>query len=285
MILEPCTLTPRRSHPRSGWKRSSSSSIPAAAAWWRPALAAAARADGLRLCASGTPVLADDSGTGTAGADIGDHPRYRAGLLQYRRLLDEFVLCALHAHVHLPDRETADHRGRDTGHAGWRAVIRGCFPCLGPPPYAASLDAYEHLASAMAATEAMPEPGMPFWDVRPNPHPPTLEVRTMDVLPDTDDTVAMTLIIRALVTTSASSVAEVPRGRGLPAARTGVAWKVVEYRCPLLGQRTIEAHTISTVRVAPGNLPNPYGLTGPWAVSSLPHESGADTPQTASRSA
>ncbi|MFF4226636.1 glutamate-cysteine ligase family protein [Streptomyces abikoensis] len=234
-------------------------------------------------------------------------PRYHAGLLQYRSLLDEFVLCALHAHVHLPERETAVlvsnhlrpwlpllvamsanspyHRGRDTGYAGWRAVIRGCFPCLGPPPYATSLDEYEHLAAARTATEAMPEPGMPFWDVRPNPHPPTLEVRTMDVLPDTDDTVAKTLIIRALVTTSASSVAEVPRGRGLPAVRTGVAWKVVEYRCPLLGQRTIEAHTISTVRVAPGNLPNPYGLTGPWAVSSLPHESGADTPQTASRSA
>ncbi|MEU8584759.1 carboxylate-amine ligase [Streptomyces abikoensis] len=158
----------------------------------RAALAAAARAEGLRLCASGTPVLADDSDTGTAGADIGDHPRYRAGFLQYRRLLDEFVLCALHAHVHLLDRETTVlvsnhlrpwlpllvamsanspyHRGRDTGYAGWRAVIRGCFPCLGPPPYAASLDAYEHLASAMAATEAMPEPGMPFWDVRPNPH-------------------------------------------------------------------------------------------------------------------
>ncbi|AZQ69859.1 MULTISPECIES: carboxylate-amine ligase [Streptomyces] len=233
----------------------------------RAALAAAARAEGLRLCASGTPVLADDSGTGTTGADIGDHPRYRAGLLQYRRLLDQFVLCAFHAHVHLPDRETAVlvsnhlrpwlpllvamsanspyHHGQDTGYASWRAVIRSCFPCLGPPPYAASLDEYGHLATAMAATEAMLEPGMPFWDVRPNPHLPTLEVRTMDVLPDTDDTVAMTLIIRALVTTAASRVAD-----GDPGPRVGAEllraayWRAARDGWPGQGLDTLTGHVL-----------------------------------------
>ncbi|MGK5543754.1 carboxylate-amine ligase [Streptomyces sp. URMC 127] len=211
----------------------------------RTALADAARAEGLRLCASGTPVIADADAdvSGDRSGDstltyISDHPRYRAGVLQYRSMLDDFAVCAFHAHVHLPDRETAVltcnhlrpwlpllvamsanspyHRGRDTGYAGWRAVIRSRFPCLGPPPYAASLAEHERLATAMAATEAMLDPGMPFWDVRPNPHLPTLEVRAMDVLPDVADTVALTLLIRALVATAASRAAA-----GDPGPRTG----------------------------------------------------------------
>ncbi|MET9430618.1 glutamate--cysteine ligase [Streptomyces sp. NPDC003036] len=200
----------------------------------RAGLAAAARAEGLRLCASGTPVIGGDGGR----ADLGDHPRYRAGAWQYRAMLDDFAVCAFHAHVHLPDRETAVlvgnhlrpwlpllvamsanspfHRGRDTGYASWRSVIRGRFPCLGPPPYAESLTEYERLATAMAATEAMLEPGMPFWDIRPNPRLPTLEVRTMDVLSDVDDTVALTALIRALVVTAARRAAA-----GDPGPRTG----------------------------------------------------------------
>ncbi|GAA4888472.1 glutamate--cysteine ligase [Streptomyces coeruleoprunus] len=192
----------------------------------RSGLAAAARAEGLRLCASGTPVIGGDGGR----ADVGGHPRYRAGVLQYRAMHDDFAVCAFHVHVHLPDREAAVlvgnhvrpwlpllvamsanspfHQGRDTGYASWRSVIRGRFPCLGPPPYAESLADHERLATAIAATEAMLEPGMPFWDVRPNPALPTLEVRTMDVLPDVNDTVALTTLIRALVVTAAERVAD-----------------------------------------------------------------------------
>ncbi|MEU7278335.1 glutamate--cysteine ligase [Streptomyces sp. NPDC045431] len=200
----------------------------------RAGLAAAARAEGLRLCASGTPVLGGDGGR----ADIAGHPRYGAGARQYRAMHDDFAVCAFHAHVHLPDRETAVlvgnhlrpwlpllvamsanspfHQGRDTGYASWRSVIRGRFPCLGPPPYAESLADHERIAAAMAASEAMLEPGMPFWDVRPNPRLPTVEVRTMDVLSDVDDTVALTVLIRALVATAARRVAA-----GDPGPRTG----------------------------------------------------------------
>ncbi|MGA4797718.1 carboxylate-amine ligase [Streptomyces lavendulocolor] len=203
----------------------------------RAAAAEAARAEGLRLCASGTPVIGGD-GPVSSLAGLGDHPRYRAGAEQYRAMLDDFAVSAFHVHVHLPDKELAVlvgnhlrpwlpllvalsanspfHEGHDTGYASWRSVIRGRFPCLGPPPYAASLAEHERLAIAMAETEAMLEPGMPFWDVRPNPRLPTLEVRSMDVLMDVDDTVAMTALIRALVVTSADLV-----GRGDPGPRTG----------------------------------------------------------------
>jgi glutamate---cysteine ligase / carboxylate-amine ligase len=185
----------------------------------RTAAARAAASEGLRLCASGTPPLADREPSA-----VGDHPRYRAGVAQYRSMLNDFMVCSLHVHVHLPDRELAVrvsnhlrpwlplliavsanspfHQGNDTGYADWRAVVRSRFPCLGPPPYAESLRHHEELATAIAESGAMLDAATPFWDIRPNPRLPTLEVRTMDVVADIDDTVALAMVIRALVVTA-----------------------------------------------------------------------------------
>jgi carboxylate-amine ligase len=185
----------------------------------RTRAAQAAVAEGLRLCASGTPVVA-----GPEPCPVGDHPRYRAGVAQYRSMLDDFMVCSMHVHVHLPDRELAVrvgnhlrpwlplliaisanspfHLGKDTGYANWRAVIRSRFPCLGPPPYAESLRHHEELATAVADSGAMLNAATPFWDIRPNPKLPTLEVRSMDVVADIDDTVALAMMVRALVSVS-----------------------------------------------------------------------------------
>jgi carboxylate-amine ligase len=161
--------------------------------WLRVGAAAAAAAEGLRIYASGTPVVA-----GCAPGAVGDHPRYRAGVQQYRGMLEDFAICAVHVHVHLPDAEVAVlvgnhlrpwlpllvalsanspfHHGRDTGFADWRAVIRSRFPCLGPPPYVESLRHHRELATAMAESEAML------------------------------DTDALAVLVRAMVTTSAAQV-------------------------------------------------------------------------------
>ena len=189
----------------------------------RAGVGAAAAAEGLRVCATGTPVL--QAGEPWA---LGDHPRYRAGVQQYRGMLDDFAVCALHAHVHLPDRERAvligNHlrpwlpllvalaanspfdRGRDTGYADWRTVIRSRFPCLGPPPYFESLRDHDDLSARMAETEAMLDARIPFWDIRPNPRLPTLEIRSMSVGADVDDAVALAVLIRALVMTASAKV-------------------------------------------------------------------------------
>ncbi|WP_234809849.1 carboxylate-amine ligase [Mycolicibacterium tusciae] len=185
----------------------------------RTAVDTAAAAEGVRICASGTVVL--DDGLPPA---VGSHPRYRAGLAQYRAMMDDFALSALHVHVHLPDRDIAVlvcnhlrpwlpllvalsanspfYHAKDTGYASWRAVIRSRFPCLGPPPYAESLTHSEEIAKMIAASEAMLDAATPFWDVRLNPRLPTLEVRAMDVTTDVDDAVAVAVLIRALVTTA-----------------------------------------------------------------------------------
>ncbi|MBB5939911.1 carboxylate-amine ligase [Streptomyces zagrosensis] len=189
----------------------------------RAAVASAAAAEGLRVCPSATPVLG-----GAGPVVVGDHPRYRTSVDLFRSMIDDYAISALHVHVHLPDRELAVlvgnhlrpwlpllvemsanspfHGGRDTGYASWRSVIRGRFPCLGPPPYAESFAHYQQTAAAMAETGSMPFAELPFWDIRPHPQLPTLEVRCMDVPADPADTAALAAVTRALVVTSAGLV-------------------------------------------------------------------------------
>ena len=68
----------------------------------RAVVAAAARATGLAVVASGTPVFGD-----VVPPPITDDPRYGTGIATYRALHDEQSICAGHVHVHLPDRERA----------------------------------------------------------------------------------------------------------------------------------------------------------------------------------
>jgi carboxylate-amine ligase len=197
----------------------------------REGVTSAARQEGLRLCAAAMPVI----GTGKI-ADIGDNPRYRASIDRFRSLMEDFAPSALHVHVEVPDKQeavlvanhlrpwlpllvaltanSAFYDGRDTRYASWRSMVRSRFPCLGPPPYATSVEHYRQLAEAMFAMDAMPVRGVPFWDIRPHPRLPTLEIRSMDVPADIEDTVAVSMLIRALVTTSAALVR-----RGDPGAR------------------------------------------------------------------
>ena len=93
----------------------------------------------------------------------------------------------------------------------------------------------------MAQSEAMLHRDMPFRDIRPHPSLPTLEIRAMDVNADVEDTVALAILVRALV---ASATAKVRRGERGPrrsvrysGRRTGAqqetAGQVVAWtRCP-----------------------------------------------------
>ncbi|MFJ4593662.1 MULTISPECIES: YbdK family carboxylate-amine ligase [unclassified Kitasatospora] len=185
----------------------------------RRELAACATAENLKVCPSATPVIGGDV------APVGDHPRYRDGVKLFRTMMDDFAVCALHVHVFLPDREVAAlvgnhlrpwlpllvemsanspfHAGRDTAYASWRSVLRLRFPGLGPPPRVESFDDYRRFATAMADVGGMSFAELPFWDTRPHPNLPTLEVRCMDVPAEAVDSVALAAVVRGLVVTSA----------------------------------------------------------------------------------
>jgi carboxylate-amine ligase len=230
----------------------------------RASAAAAAVEEGVRLCASGTPVLADSS-----PPPLGDHPRYHAGREQYRAMLDDFAVSSVHIHVHLPDRELAVrvgnhlrpwlpllialsanspfYHGNDTGYADWRAVIRSRFPCLGPPPYAESLAHHEELAAAVADSGAMLDASLPFWDVRLNPRLPTLEVRTMDVPADIEDTVALAVLTRALVMTlTEKASAGDPGPRQSSETLRAAYWRAARDGWSGVGVDAMTGHILST---------------------------------------
>ncbi|MCT7661835.1 carboxylate-amine ligase [Mycobacterium deserti] len=231
--------------------------------WLRATAIDAAVTEGVLLCASGTPVLAADS-----PPPLGDHPRYRAGREQYRAMLDDFAVNSMHIHVHLPDRELAVrvgnhmrpwlpllialsanspfHHGSDTGYADWRAVIRSRFPCLGPPPYAESLAHHEQLAAAAADSGAMLDASLPFWDVRLNPRLPTLEIRTMDVPADVEDTVALAVLTRALVLTATAKASAGDPGPRLSSEILRAAyWRAARDGWSGAGVDALTGHTLS----------------------------------------
>nr|WP_245641994.1 glutamate--cysteine ligase [Nonomuraea candida] len=185
----------------------------------RAVVAAAARAEGLALIASGTPVLGP-----AVPPPITEDPRYDLGIENYRSLHDEQAICAGHVHVHLPDRERAllvcNHlrpwlpaliafmanspfwTGRDTGYAAWRVLAWSKWPVAGPPPYLESLGHFERLVEGLTASGALVDPATMFWDARPSLRLPTVEVRVSDVPASARESALLALVVRALVTVS-----------------------------------------------------------------------------------
>ncbi|MEU6747746.1 glutamate--cysteine ligase [Spirillospora sp. NPDC046719] len=189
----------------------------------RAAMAGAAAAEGVRLAATGTPVLGD-----LVPAPIGAGARYAESLAVYRALDDEQSICSCHVHVEMPDRERAvavsNHlrpwlptllalaanspywAGRDTGHACWRVMTWARWPVAGPPPYFESYAHYEELVGTLLGCGALMDTGTIFWDVRPSARLPTVEVRLGDVAPTAADASVFAALIRALVEMSVRAV-------------------------------------------------------------------------------
>ncbi|MBP2704544.1 glutamate--cysteine ligase [Microbispora sp. RL4-1S] len=185
----------------------------------RTALAAAARAVGVGVAASGTALL------GNPGIPpLTVCPRYLAMAREFRGLLQGQGVCGCHVHVGVPDREEAlqvsNHArpwlsvlqslagnspfadGVDTGYASWRSVVLGRWPSAEPPPYFRSLGHYERLVDAMLASGALMDRGMIYWYVRLSDHVPTVEFRTADTCATAEETVTIAGLVRALVATA-----------------------------------------------------------------------------------
>lgn len=188
----------------------------------RAAMAAAAAAEGVRLAATGTPVLGR-----VVPAPIAAGARYAESLATYRGLDDEQSICSCHVHVEMPDRERAvqvsNHlrpwlptllaltanlpywAGRDTGHACWRVMAWARWPVAGPPPYFESAAHYDDLVGTLLGCGALMDTGTIFWDVRPSARLPTVEIRLADVAPTAADAAVLAALIRALVQVSAAA--------------------------------------------------------------------------------
>jgi carboxylate-amine ligase len=160
----------------------------------RKEVAGAARSCGLAVVASGIPVLGN-----VMPPPLTDDDRYHQGRTLYRALQDEISICALHVHVDVPDAEHAVYVGnhlrpwlptlialaanspffvgRDTGYASWRVISWGRWPVSGAPPYFPSFGAYELALRALAESGVLLDAKTVYWDTRPSPRLPTVEIR------------------------------------------------------------------------------------------------------------
>jgi carboxylate-amine ligase len=192
----------------------------------RTELSAAAGATGLRIIASGTPVLGE-----VVPQPITEGPRQAQGTATFRGLHDELSICAMHVHVEMPDRDRAvlvsNHLrqylptlialaanspywpARDTGYASWRTILWTRWPVAGPPPYFTSAAHYDNMVATLAEAGSLVDAGTIFWDVRPSARFPTLEVRAADVPMTATESALLAVLVRAL---AADAAARVDRG-------------------------------------------------------------------------
>jgi glutamate---cysteine ligase / carboxylate-amine ligase len=199
----------------------------------RAVLADAAEAEGLRVMASGTPVLGR-----VVPPPITEGPRQDRGTATFRGLHDELGICAVHVHVELPDRDRAVLVGnhlrphlpvlialtanspywdeRDSGYASWRTITWQRWPVAGPPPHFESAEQYDRLVATLLEAGALVDTGTIFWDIRLSAHQPTLEVRVADVPITAAESASLAALVRALVIAVGSAV---DRGDPGPALR------------------------------------------------------------------
>ncbi|HEY0806026.1 MAG TPA: glutamate--cysteine ligase [Pseudonocardiaceae bacterium] len=218
----------------------------------RDQVASNARAKGLRLVASGTPVLAQPD-----QPEITRKSRYERIAEWFGDLAPTSNTCGCHVHVGMPDRATGvavsnrvrawlpvllamtanspfEH-GRDTSYHSWRYVLWNRWPTAGPPPVFDSLDHYDSSVEAMTRAGAMLDGGMVYWDIRLSHHQSTLEFRISDVMATPGQTALIAGLVRGLVVTALDEIGastppvpqEVLRANLWRAAREGLAG-----RCP-----------------------------------------------------
>ncbi|MFF5180041.1 glutamate--cysteine ligase [Micromonospora sp. NPDC000316] len=189
----------------------------------RAAVQAAALSAGLRVIASGSPVLGR-----AVPPPITEGPRQDRGTATFRGLHDELAICAVHVHVEQPDRDRAVLIGnhlrqhlpallaltanspywpeRDTGYASWRSVTWGRWPVAGPPPFLTSARQYDEHVDMLLDAGALVDQGTIFWDLRLSTNHPTLEVRVADVPLTATESAALAALVRALVVVAGDAV-------------------------------------------------------------------------------
>ncbi|MEH1099874.1 carboxylate-amine ligase [Micromonospora sp. CPCC 205561] len=207
----------------------------------RRVVAECAAVDGLRIVATGTPVL-----PGATAPPVTPGPRQERGTAMFRGLHDELAICAVHVHVELPEREVAllvsNHlrahlplliavsanspfwEGRDSGYCSWRSMIWPRWPVAGPPPRFTSVAHYERVVEMLSSAGAIVDAGTLFWDIRPSVTHPTLEVRVADVPLSVWESGLVAALVRALVVRALGAVE-----RGDPGPELAGEWLRAAY--------------------------------------------------------
>lgn len=276
----------------------------------RNRLAGVAAAAGVRLVASGTPVLDGEPPVPGPGE------RFTRIMTSYAGVVADYQCCGCHVHVGVPDRELAvavvNHlapwlptllalsanspyeRGVDTGYASWRMMMQARFPGSGIAPWFGSARDYDIAVDRLVDAGILADARMSFWLARPSARFPTVEFRVADTAGTTADAVLQAALCRALVRTA---LAELAAGRqAVPvnpqlaaaavwsAARYGLRGEGVDLRAERsVPARQLLAELLTLVSPALEELGD-LVLTRDAVAAALAHGTGADHQREAARS-
>jgi glutamate---cysteine ligase / carboxylate-amine ligase len=174
--------------------------------------------------------VAQENGYRVIGA--GTHPfsrwEQRDVMPGYRAILDDAQMIArrllgfgLRVHIGVEDRELAvdvmntmryllPHilclstsspfwAGRNTGLKSYRSVLLDALPRTGIPGYFSSYQEYRTYIDMLIRTRCIPDARQVRYDIMPHSRFPTLVIRICDMMPSTQDTLAVTALIQATV--------------------------------------------------------------------------------------
>ena len=152
---------------------------------------------------------------------ITEKDRYKALLSTMKVIARRLLIFGMHVHVGIPDRElridvmnqltyfiphflslstsSPFWLGQNTGLKSYRSVIFEDLPRTGIPENFNTAAEYDQFLEILIKTECLDEPTKIWWDIRPHPKFPTLEIRVCDALTRVDDVIAVVARLQAMV--------------------------------------------------------------------------------------
>lgn len=177
---------------------------------------AVAETAGLGLVSAGSVPLVD-----LDALEITPTSRYRRMLDDYQMLAREQLICGMHTHVGVADRDNAvavAHRvvpwmhlllalsasspywmGEDSGYASVRALVWQRWPTAGATSGATTAAEHDALVADLIASGIISDQAMVYFDIRPSADKPTVELRVADACTEVDDAVLIAGLFRAMV--------------------------------------------------------------------------------------
>lgn len=152
---------------------------------------------------------------------ITDKDRYKTLVSSMQYIARRLLIFGMHVHVGIPDRRlrldvmnqlayfmphilclstsSPFWLGNNTGLKSYRSVVFQDLPRTGVPEYFESAGEYDQFVQTLIDTGCIDEPTKIWWDIRPHPKFPTLEVRVCDCITLIDDVISIAALIQALV--------------------------------------------------------------------------------------
>ena len=148
-------------------------------------------------------------------------PHYDNLINEMQFLAQSLLIFGMHVHIGIDDRESQIHLmnaaryflphllalstsspfwlGVQTGLKSYRSEVFKKFPRTDIPDYFSSYSEYESYVGLLIKTGCIDRPKKIWWDIRPHPHFPTLEVRICDIPSKVDEVIALAALIQAIL--------------------------------------------------------------------------------------